>query len=164
MEFQVTRLGCGLAGYTDADIAPMFEDCPPNVLLPRKWYIQLGKVRPEFRLIVAGTRSFDDYAFVKAKLDALLAQVDVPVRIVSGTQEGIDSLGERYAAENHLALTRFEPDWNLFGNPAGPLRNEAMAWYSDALALFWRGDSKGSRSMLNIAQREGLPLRDIKVA
>lgn len=27
MQFDVTRIGCGLAGYTPADIAPMFKDC-----------------------------------------------------------------------------------------------------------------------------------------
>lgn len=34
LQFEVTRIGCGLAGYTDADIAPMFKDAPPNCLLP----------------------------------------------------------------------------------------------------------------------------------
>lgn len=34
MTFQLTPIGCGLAGYTPADIAPMFRDAPPNVELP----------------------------------------------------------------------------------------------------------------------------------
>lgn len=33
-QFQVTRVGCGFAGYTDADIAPMFLNPPDNVWLP----------------------------------------------------------------------------------------------------------------------------------
>ena len=37
LEFQVTRIGCGLAGYTDADIAPMFKGAPDNCLLPSNW-------------------------------------------------------------------------------------------------------------------------------
>lgn len=36
-EFQVTRIGCGLAGYTDTDIAPLFQAVPPNVHLPLIW-------------------------------------------------------------------------------------------------------------------------------
>lgn len=32
--FQLTPIGCGLAGYTPAQIAPMFKDAPPNVILP----------------------------------------------------------------------------------------------------------------------------------
>lgn len=35
--YQVTRIGCGLAGYTDADIAPMFEHAPLNCILPEGW-------------------------------------------------------------------------------------------------------------------------------
>ena len=35
--FNVTRIGCGLAGYTDYDIAPMFKGAPPNCKLPEGW-------------------------------------------------------------------------------------------------------------------------------
>jgi hypothetical protein len=37
LTFAVTRIGCGLAGYTDADIAPMFADAPDNCELPEGW-------------------------------------------------------------------------------------------------------------------------------
>jgi hypothetical protein len=35
--FNVTRVGCGLAGYSDDDIAPMFANAPPNCKLPPGW-------------------------------------------------------------------------------------------------------------------------------
>ena len=35
--FNLTRIGCGLAGYQDSDIAPMFIDAPKNVIKPTKW-------------------------------------------------------------------------------------------------------------------------------
>lgn len=38
LSFYVTRVGCGLAGYTDAQMAPLFWRCPPNVTLPDEWY------------------------------------------------------------------------------------------------------------------------------
>ena len=37
LTFEVTRIGCGLAGYTDAQIGPMFINSPPNVVLPAGW-------------------------------------------------------------------------------------------------------------------------------
>ena len=37
MKFLVTRIGCGLAGYQDKDIAPMFKDAPSNCVLPESW-------------------------------------------------------------------------------------------------------------------------------
>lgn len=36
-EFEVTRIGCGLAGYADAQIAPMFVTAPSNCQLPDGW-------------------------------------------------------------------------------------------------------------------------------
>jgi len=35
--FFVTRIGCGLAGYTDADIGPLFRGAPSNCELPEGW-------------------------------------------------------------------------------------------------------------------------------
>ena len=41
LEFQVTRIGCGLAGLKDQDIAPMFKDAPINCLIDSAWSIYL---------------------------------------------------------------------------------------------------------------------------
>lgn len=35
--FLVTRVGCGLAGYTDAQIAPMFRGAPENCSFSEQW-------------------------------------------------------------------------------------------------------------------------------
>lgn len=37
LEFQVTCLGCGLAGYKHKDIAPMFADHPANCFFDTLW-------------------------------------------------------------------------------------------------------------------------------
>lgn len=37
MKFEVTRIGCGFAGYEDSDIAPMFVNAPSNCILPVGW-------------------------------------------------------------------------------------------------------------------------------
>ena len=37
VQFFVTRVGCGLAGYKDAQIAPLFKGCGPNCSFPRDW-------------------------------------------------------------------------------------------------------------------------------
>lgn len=34
LDFDVTAIGCGLAGYSPEQIAPMFEGAPKNVFLP----------------------------------------------------------------------------------------------------------------------------------
>jgi hypothetical protein len=37
INFQVTRIGCGLAGFTDETIAPMFVDAPNNCEFDSAW-------------------------------------------------------------------------------------------------------------------------------
>lgn len=37
LTFKVTRIGCGLAGYDDKDISPMFSSAPANCKLPLHW-------------------------------------------------------------------------------------------------------------------------------
>lgn len=39
LTFLVTRIGCGIAGFTDSEIAPLFAEAldAPNVLLPRSF-------------------------------------------------------------------------------------------------------------------------------
>lgn len=37
LDFQVTRIGCGLAGLKDEDIAPLFMFAPGNCLFDEKW-------------------------------------------------------------------------------------------------------------------------------
>ena len=40
MKFLVTRIGCGIAGFNDEDIAPLFRKALPvsNIYLPQKFY------------------------------------------------------------------------------------------------------------------------------
>ena len=34
LKFLVTEIGCGIAGYTPEEVAPLFKDVPGNVILP----------------------------------------------------------------------------------------------------------------------------------
>lgn len=37
LQFKVTKIGCGLAGLRDIDVAPMFADAPSNCLFDSDW-------------------------------------------------------------------------------------------------------------------------------
>lgn len=43
LQFKVTRVGCYLAGHTDAGIAPMFDGAPENCMFDTKWEPWLGE-------------------------------------------------------------------------------------------------------------------------
>lgn len=37
LTFRLTKIGCGLAGYAEEQIAPLFAHAPPNVIRPEGW-------------------------------------------------------------------------------------------------------------------------------
>jgi hypothetical protein len=43
LRFNMTRVGCGNAGFTDTQIAPLFKDAPSNVVLPKEWETHAGR-------------------------------------------------------------------------------------------------------------------------
>lgn len=36
--FLLTKVGCGIAGYVEDEIKPLFADAPENVIKPQGWY------------------------------------------------------------------------------------------------------------------------------
>lgn len=41
--FQLTPIGCGLAGYKYSDIAPMFANSPSNIILPEEFKKEINE-------------------------------------------------------------------------------------------------------------------------
>ena len=109
-----------------------------------------------FQVIIAGSRGFDDYGFIASALDNILPEGDVTV--ISGTARGADKLGEMYAVNHGHSITRMPADWTRYGKRAGLVRNMDMAKAADACVVFWDGVSKGSKHMIDIAEREKLKL------
>lgn len=113
-----------------------------------------------FRVIIAGTRTFSNYAlladYADKKLSAISAHEDI--EIVSGGASGADALGEQYAKERGYHIKRFNAEWDKYGYSAGPRRNKQMAEYADALLAYWDGHSRGTRNMIELAKEYGLKI------
>ena len=105
-------------------------------------------------IIIAGSRNFNDYNLLKTSCDNLLTQF-TNIEIVSGTARGADKLGERYAREKGYSIKEFPANWNL-GKSAGYIRNDEMAKYADMLIAFWDGTSKGTKHMIDLANKRGI--------
>ncbi len=115
-----------------------------------------GRVKIQLvRIIVAGSRDFNDYDLLKEKLDKLNEHFN-GFEVVSGAARGADSLGEKYADENGLQVRLFPADWENHGKKAGYWRNSQMADYADGCVVFWDGVSKGTQHMINLAKQKGI--------
>lgn len=113
-----------------------------------------------FKVIVAGSRDFRDYGLLERAMDHLLSnKTTEEIEIVSGTARGADEMGERFAKEKGYALKQFPADWDTFGKSAGYRRNSQMADYADACVVFWDGKSRGTKHMIDLAEKTGLLLR-----
>ncbi len=122
------------------------------------------------RIIIAGSRQFNDYGKMLKALDEqgvhLINSID-PIEIISGHASGADTLGEKFAKAYGYPLKIFPADWDKYGRAAGPIRNEQMAKYAaDAdrgiLIAFPVGESRGTRNMIKLAKQYGLEVEVIE--
>lgn len=111
------------------------------------------------KVIIAVGREFNDYGLLKTKCDFYLEKTFSEIEIVSGKATGADSLGELYAKECEYRLKEFPANWQLNGRAAGPIRNEEMGDYAEALIAFWDGKSKGTKHMIDYMKKLGKPVK-----
>ena len=117
-----------------------------------------------FKVVVAGSRGFNSYAYMEEALDQqimeAMEELDIidDIEIVSGGAKGADKLGERYAKERGYSLKIFPAEWNKYGKSAGYKRNAQMAEYADMVIVFWDGESKGTKHMIDLADEKQLYL------
>lgn len=114
-----------------------------------------------FKVIIAGSRDFDDYDLLCEVMDKILINRTPNIEIVCGACRGADQLGAAYAKARGFGVKYFPADWDKFGKAAGFKRNCEMALHADALVAFWDGSSKGTAHMIRTAEFHGLPTRKI---
>lgn len=126
----------------------------------------------ELRIIIAGSRDFNDYKLLKDSMRDILKNISFEginkIKIISGTARGTDQLGERFAKQFKLEVVKFPADWDRFGKRAGYIRNEEMAKYSikddnyGILVAFWDGESRGTKHMINLAKKHSVEVYVVK--
>lgn len=127
------------------------------------------------KIIIAGSRSFNDYELLCKVCDFMLAnQNESEIEIVSGACDrgihtftrtdgtkiyGADGLAEKFAQEKKYKFTPFPADWS-FGKKGAYIRNKQMSEYGDALIAFMeKKGTKGTQMMIDLARAKGLKVR-----
>ncbi len=116
----------------------------------------------EFRVVVAGSRNFNDYEKLSSELDKFLVGKK-NVTIISGTANGADKMGERYAEEHGIKIEQFPAEWGIYHKGAGPIRNLQMVKAADAVVAFWDNQSSGTRNIIDCARQENIPYKVISI-
>lgn len=102
------------------------------------------------KVIIAGSRGFHDYYYLRDSMNQLGLSID---EIVSGCAEGADKLGIRYAREKGIPVKEFPAEWDVYGPKlAGKIRNAEMATYADYLVAFTLG-TPGTAHMIKTMKK-----------
>ena len=125
----------------------------------------------EVRIIIAGSRTFNDYQYLQKFTLEVIEKVSLEyeteycekltkeqIKIISGRAKGADQLGERFGEEYGYQIELFPADWEKNGKEAGFIRNSIMGNCAIAddnigvLIAFWDGQSKGTLDMIKKAK------------
>jgi hypothetical protein len=106
------------------------------------------------KTIIAGGRELTEKGLVE---ETISERVPWEItEVVEGGQRGIDRMAREWAEENNIVRTTFKADWEKYDNAAGPIRNEEMAKYADALVAIRDGKSVGTEDMISKAEQYNL--------
>ena len=121
-----------------------------------------------FRIIVAGTRDFNNFEMLNEILEGYIDKMNKDsITIVSGCARGADKFGEVFAENHSLNLVKFPANWDKYGKDAGFIRNTEMGDYASedgyhgVLFAFWNGISNGTKDMITKAINHGMEIHII---
>ena len=107
------------------------------------------------KVIVAGGRDFVPKKFDYLQLSYQLGVLGA-TEVVCGMAKGADEFGRNVADCLRIPVKKFPADWEKHGSFAGPLRNEKMACYADALIAYPGG--RGTENMKKQAMENGVKI------
>lgn len=112
------------------------------------------------KVLVCGSRHFND----KELLHSVLDKINITT-IIQGEARGADTMGREYAEERRLNCLSFPAEWDKHGKRAGPIRNYQMLKEGkpDLVVAFLAPNSRGTKHMIEIAQKAGVPVEIIHI-
>lgn len=111
------------------------------------------------RIIVAGTRQWEDKRLFKRSIDAALGRLTGRVLFISGgCPSGPDDIIVRYCKTYKRDILIMPAQWDLHGRSAGMVRNSEMAKIATGLIAFWDMESPGTRHMIETMKKQSKPV------
>lgn len=107
------------------------------------------------KLAIIGGRDFNDEQLFYDTLTKFQLKIST---VVSGGAKGADMMGELWAISCGIPTEIYLPNWTLHGKAAGFIRNKLIIDASDAVIAFWDGESRGTKSSIDIAKKLNKPI------
>jgi predicted Rossmann fold nucleotide-binding protein DprA/Smf involved in DNA uptake len=112
---------------------------------------------------IVGSRGYNNYEEFKEKLLFLTSNIKEPITYISGgCKSGADKLCKQFCLEFGSKLIEHLPDWSQ-GKKGAIIRNKLIIADSDMLAAWWDGESRGTKSSIDFAEKRGIPVKIINI-
>ena len=122
------------------------------------------------KVIIAGGRDFDNEGLMNDQSYYFMRNLEVE-EIITGGQKtwnrdkrkyiGADYQAKLLAEKKGIPHREFQADWDRYGKRAGFIRNTEMGEVGTHLLAFWDGKSRGTKMMIDIARKKGIPVEII---
>lgn len=110
------------------------------------------------RILICGDRNWTDFKMIE---DYIITLPKDTV-IIEGDCRGVDKISGYLARKHGLEVIAVPAKWELYGNKAGPIRNQEMIdeYKPDRVVAFHNdlAHSKGTKNMVNLALQQGIPV------
>lgn len=131
--FQVTRVGCVLAGFKDEQIAPLFQHHTPNVLLPGLWR-KIINPNARDQLIVVGNVTPTDKPRSLAALNHAHKHANFGSLLINDNDD-MAALLKEWAIEKNVQIENFNPRPNRWGHNALTRQQRQLCWQGTHLIV-----------------------------
>lgn len=110
-------------------------------------------------VLVCGGRNFNNRGFLFECLDTFAQQAPPPgFAVLEGGARGADRCAREWAIARGRPFFTCPAPWTMYGNNAGPVRNQWMLDFGTPIyAIAFPGQS-GTRDMVNRLQAAGVPV------
>ena len=111
-----------------------------------------------FKVVVVGSKGFDDYALLEAYIDKKLSRVaqEDTIEIITSHSKSTVDLAVRYAQERGYRHTHFQTDPAKYKAQAYPQVNQELLAYADSIIAFWDCQEGAAGTLIKKAKEAGV--------
>lgn len=118
--------------------------------------------KPEYKVILAASRSFNNYDLFKEKIKYYLSdKIKYNSLVVIGASNQSNLLIAKLSEDIMFVKEPFETEWDKYGQDKRKAIDEAndkMTSLADALIVFWDGKSAGIKNLIDHAKQKGIKI------
>jgi hypothetical protein len=115
-------------------------------------------------ILVSGSRGFPHPELVTAKIKEVVQPGD---RVLHGGTRGVDTIAAITAHSVGASVCCYPANWSVYGRQAGMVRNEVMLNEAQRhpeylVCIFWDGDSRGTKHMIDLCRERQISFELIR--